>query len=260
MRLALSLSLIVALSTAAACSGSTSGKGSGGEKPSGTTRATASAPHTSASAAPGPGFDPPLRFDTPSAKAMPDATIGGGLSQTEPITSRQPVALDGSTAYVAAIDRMWLISADTGQPLAQTVEARYDTPIGGEQTVYPPLVTTIDGKRTALVSFPVEVPGHGTTPSHDATELTAVDATDGSVLWRTDLTVPDGSGAEAGLVVGVHDGIAVVNVGGTGRSLTYGVDTSTHKQKWKHTGVYVTQLIGDVVVGTTADQDRKSVV
>lgn len=169
--------------------------------------------------------------------------------------------LHGSTAYVAAIDRLEIVNTGTGavrrtfRPehapgLNPGIIARTPLHIAG-----PPVPAEVDGRQLVIAAFPVRVPRTGLLQRRFV-ELIALDAATGGTVWthsiRTATWVNNQSHHPAPVIVGVHGHTLVLRVADTvwkqRHSSAYAIDLSSRELLWTRP-IYPEVMAGDVLVG-----------
>lgn len=242
------LATAMALSLVAAC-------GSAGSRPGSDTRGSARQSALSAPAR--QAYDPPAAFDGTRGIALPSAALGK-VTITGNVRRPIPVALDSTTAYVAATDSLQAVDLTTGKvtgtlgprnPAARPSSTLYD---GNPADA--PLIATVDGKTDAVAAFLEKVPGQGTTAGHLSVELAAMDTGTRQAAWSLLLDVPDGaldpySTSPSATLLGVHGGTAVVEITDGSHGTAVAVDLRTQKPLWQKEAFLPMALTGSQVVG-----------
>ncbi|MDN3243457.1 hypothetical protein [Glycomyces tritici] len=222
-----------------------------------TDEAGAEEPTESAPAPELPAFDPPTKFDAAAPAAMPaeasDSKVSIGGTNILPL----PVALSGTTAFVASVNRLQVVDAITGEVLT-TVEpelaAANQPGIGvfvGSNPTEAPLVAEVDGTAMVLVPFVVDREAAGTEAPGRALELIAVDAATFEPAFTATIDLADWADDSYNSVNAValahSEGVVAVEVSGGG-SQTIGIDLATREAVWtRDFGVDV--VAGDTLVG-----------
>jgi hypothetical protein len=186
-------------------------------------------------------FDPPKVFSS-----SPAATL------TEKITydSEVVAALSDGNVYVGDTKTVEALDGLSGSPL-WTVQPT----LPPMQQTKPHAPVVDEDKHLVYYAFSVKVPGKGTTPSHPAFEVVAVEATSGKKEWTTtvDVATEDPGNVTDGdvRVIAATAGSVVVtwfsNTFSVGN--TYVLDTGTHQVRWKHDQFLAGDVDTDIVVG-----------
>ena len=207
------------------------------------TASPAPSPSESASAVARPTFDPPTRFDAASTPLPAGITSSLGV---EKLGKR--AVLHGSTLFVAEPARLQAIDTLTGR-IAAIVEPENKVAEGFavRDPAGPPVLTSIEGAPTVLVTVSVTVPGQGTTPARAGVELIAVRVADATRTWSVLVDAPD-AGESGTAVIGVTGTVAVIRAG----KATYGIDVATKAQVWKKDQFSAATVAGDTAVGVLA--------
>lgn len=188
-----------------------------------------------------PSFDPPSKFDAASPVAMPaeagDSKVSIGGTNILPL----PVALSGTTAFVASVNQMQVVDATTGEILSTIqpeLEAANEPGIGvfvGSNPSEAPLLAEIDGAAVVLVPFIVDRAAVGTEAPGRELELIAVDAATFEPAFTAKVDLPDWADDSYSAVNAVAlaqlDGIVAIEISGEGRQVI-GVDLATHEAVW----------------------------
>lgn len=188
-----------------------------------------------------PNFDPPSKFDAAAPVALPaeasDSKVSIGGTNILPL----PVALSGTTAFIASVNQMQVVDATTGEALATIqpeLEAANEPGIGvfvGSNPTEAPLLAEIDGAAVVLVPFIVNRAAAGTEAPGRELELIAVDAATFEPAFTAKLDLPDWADDSYSPVNAVAlaqaDGIVAVEVSGEGRQ-TIGIDLATKQAVW----------------------------
>lgn len=248
----------VVLAAVAGCSGSGS---SGAATPAGPAG-------TSGSAAPParPAFDPPTRFDAASGVALPVEAAIGKVDGSGTVDYPLPVLLYGTRAYVASPDRVQVVDTTSGQVVA-TVRPQHRpaaaalSPLdpAGSNPADAPVLATVAGRTLVLYPFVVTVPGQGTTPSHRAVELVALDPATAGTAWTVQVDLApwasEPTTTVAATAVGVGGQTAVIRVrqfDGRGSQATYAVDLATRRPTWNRQQFGGYAVTDTTVVGTVS--------
>lgn len=204
-----------------------------------------------------PAFDPPAKFDPAAPVAMPAEASDGKVSIGGTNILPLPVALNGTTAFIASVNQMQVVDATTGAILTAIQperEAANQPGIGvfvGSNPSEAPLIADIDGTAVVLVPFIVKREAAGTAAPGVELELIAVDAATYEPAFTAEVDLPDwadDSYSPVNAVALAHsEGVVAVEVSGTGRQ-TVGIDLATHEAVWtRDFGVDV--VAGDTLVG-----------
>ncbi|MEU8780211.1 PQQ-binding-like beta-propeller repeat protein [Streptomyces sp. NPDC048637] len=208
-------------------------------------------------------YDPPQKFAAKGV-ALPEAAGRGSITRDGTVARPLPLALHGTSAYIAAADCLQVLDTGTGKTTA-TVRPRRkpvaESDAASDAEPGAPVLTQ-DGELM-LVPFLVEFPGKGTTPSRVGIELDAVDTRTEKIAWTVDLDdLPswDGEHDTLARVVAATKSTAVVSTYG-GHAVTYAVDLGTRKTAWRKEHVGTAAVIGDTAVSVTSkDSVRQQVI
>lgn len=267
MRGAVAVGLMLALAVSAGCE--RPGRDPGFEAVSpGTTPGSAS-PATPGAAPAGPGFDPPRTFDPASGTALPGEASLNKINLAGDVLPL-PVALHGTTAFVAATNSLQVVDTRTGQVRARVTPTRRSVakdvvaPFHGSNPAEAPVLWQRGEEVVALHPFVVEVPAVGTAVAGTVVELVAVDPDTAKVAWTTDVALPAGM-IEAfsdltAAPVAVSQDVLVVRVSSRSRTATIAVDLPTRRLLWERLGYVPAVVQADVVVGGVRGAGRSGVV
>ncbi|MFL4496512.1 PQQ-binding-like beta-propeller repeat protein [Streptomyces sp. VTCC 41912] len=210
----------------------------------------------SASAPPRQSYDPPQRFATQGAP-LPEAAGHGSITRAGTVAKPLPLALHGTSAYIATADHLQVLDTGTGAPTA-TVRPRHKPLAAPDAEASAPVVT--QDNKLVLAAFLVEFPGKGTTPSRAGVELDAIDTTTNKTAWTVDLPA-SGVQREAQVrVVAATKTTAVISAI-SGRGATYAVDLGTRRATWHNDDAGAAAVIGDTAVAITSkDGVRQQVI
>ncbi|MDV6289525.1 PQQ-binding-like beta-propeller repeat protein [Streptomyces sp. UP1A-1] len=237
--------------------------GSGGDDPKGAGSGGKASAETSAT----PSerirhVEAPKRFSTDRAVALPESA-GEGNVAIAGVQHPLPIALDKGVVYIARPDGLEIVSGYVpSDPILITPEreplARLDDlgPFVGGNTARRPLVTEHGGKTLVLAALVGRVPGAGTTKGHDALELMAADAAQGTKAWSVEIPLAEGHySVEEGQseVVGRSGRVVVV----MGHGQLFGVDLDSRRKVWSAPGDFQEGAVvaGGTVVGLRLDED-----
>ncbi|MFJ5680797.1 PQQ-binding-like beta-propeller repeat protein [Streptomyces sp. NPDC093097] len=216
-------------------------------------------PTSTDSAPPRQSYDPPQKFAAQGAP-LPEAAGRGSITRAGTVARPLPLALRGTSAYIAAADNLQVIDTGTGKAMT-TIRPRHRSVTAPDAEASAPVVTQ-DGKL-ALVPFLVEFPGKGTTPSRVGVELGAIDTTTNKMAWTVDLDGLPNSGDQSNAqvrVIAATKSTAVVSVF-SGYGVTYAVDLGTRKATWYNDHIGAAAVIGDTAVAITSkDSVRQQVI
>lgn len=202
--------------------------------------------NSAGSAPPPPSYDPPAVFAAngiPLPREIDDDPL--------------PMVLDGFDAFVALPSGLQVLDIRTGQvrsSVAPEQRAMAGTPPRS------PVIVTLRGRPTVVAAYRVEVPGHGTTLSHDAVELVAVDVAERRKVTGAKVDLPPSLSdagrlrgawvAGAGIVAGTEPLLVVGTEVGPDRSaVSYGVDLATSTVRWRADGLSAAAVTGGLAVG-----------
>ncbi|MGJ7878887.1 outer membrane protein assembly factor BamB family protein [Streptomyces rochei] len=237
--------------------------GSGGDDPKG----AGSGGKASAEASATPSerirhVEAPKRFSMDRAVALPESA-GEGNVAIAGVQHPLPIALDKGVVFIARPDGLEIVSGYVpSDPILITPEreplARLDDlgPFVGGNTARRPLVTEHGGKTLVLAALVGRVPGAGTTKGHDALELMAADAAQGTKAWSVEIPLAEGHySVEEGQseVVGRSGRVVVV----MGHGQLFGVDLDSRRKIWSAPGDFQEGAVvaGGTVVGLRLDED-----
>jgi hypothetical protein len=204
-----------------------------------------------------PAFDPPRTFDVTAGVALPESAAYSKINLGGQRVSPLPILLDGTRAYVAAVDRMELVDLDSGTitatigPTHKPALSAADSPFVGANPAVPPVLADLDGQRRAVVAFATTAPGQGTTPSRPVLEVVTVDTSTGAAAERVELDpgkVETYTDRDHPKVLGAHAGTVIVQVGAD----TVAVDLRSRRETWRRANFTAGAVAGDTVVGADA--------
>jgi hypothetical protein len=223
---------------------------------------SAEEPTTGAPAEPElPAFDPPTKFDAATPIAMPgeasDSKVSIGGTNILPL----PVALSGTTAFIASVNQMLVVDTTTGETLATVtpeLPAAYEPGMGvfvGSNPSEAPLIAEVDGAELVLVPIVVTREAVGTEKPGVALELLAVDAVSLEPAFTTAIDLPDWADDTYNQVnavpLGVSDGVVALKVTGGGQHVV-AVDLATHAIAWEQP-FEAHAIAGDTIIGWPGD-------
>jgi hypothetical protein len=208
---------------------------------------------------PSPSSRPPTRFATAGqvrlpqqAEGLPDRVLFGVAHL--PL----PIALSGTTAYVATHTALLAVDVRSGRTVA-TIASEHTAAPGdprgaGWNPAAPPVLADRDGETTLVVPLLVTVAGGDPARSRTAVELIevkpATNRRQRSVTVDVGAVPTEPAPDEQWLaVVGVVGTVAVLRVG----RVTYGVDLALGAPVWQADGFTGSAVVGDVVVGWFAE-------
>lgn len=198
-------------------------------------------------------YVPPVQFDRAGAVPLPETVASGVDKRT------RPVALHGRTAYLMTSGALLVVDTRTGRQLSAIRPQHQPKPVYdfGGTVAAAPVITKVQGTTLALATFVVKVPGHGTTPGHEAVELVAVDTATHTPAWRMTMPNAESYRDQLAQVVGVQDTTAIVNVAPpgnqTGSGTVHAVDLSTRTVRWTHEKTQALALTGNHVIGVVPE-------
>jgi hypothetical protein len=204
--------------------------------------------------------DPPAGFAASEATPLPRAaslnTSIGGEQGGPP-----PLALAGTTAFVASPTSVQVIDTTSGSTIGQVIP-KYSVATAPGQSVIPPppLVTTFGGRQAVLAGYLVSLPGHGTIAPGLAIEIDAIDPSG----HRLQAIVAPLSGQLSQLlggptvtIVGASGGAVVIAEGDRDDGyLSEAVDLDTRTVLWRNRSLLVEALAGQVAIGTLDTSSR----
>lgn len=249
--------VVFLLVAVAGCDSSPSARGHGPVPTAGSVRASRA-------------YDPPTHFDVARSVGLPPEAGQGKVNLAGDVVGALPVTLYRAVAYMAAPDHLQVVDTGSGHVIATirpsrgTAKPYISGGLVGDNPAQPPLLATVENKDLVVVPFTVTISGRGTTPSHQAVDLVAVDAPTGrevsSALVDLEPSASDLTSVSAALV-GLDGTTAVLRVTtSSGSSLpeTYAVDLPSGRTVWKKSGFAAYAVAGSTAVGTVA-QDASGV-
>lgn len=203
----------------------------------------------------GAGFDPPARFSEAGRVRLPEEAEGvPGHVLFGVVGVPLPVALVGTTAYVASHRALLAVDVRTGRTVATIGPERSVASAGPDRdwnAAGPPVVVELDGAPMVVVPLLISVGGGKAT-----VDVVGVEPGSHRRVWAVVVDVGGGVVPALGIdnnqwlaVVGVVDGVAVLRVGG----VTVGVDLAGRAVVWQQAGFTGSVVVGDVVVGRFAE-------
>ncbi|WP_157974913.1 hypothetical protein [Glycomyces dulcitolivorans] len=203
-------------------------------------------------------FDPPMRFDTSAGVALPAEASAGKISLGGNNFLALPVALAGTKAFVASVDRLQIIDTRSGEqfpditPDSGTAMDPTSAIFVGDNPIQAPITVQLDGTDLVVVPFVVYGEAEGTEPAHQILELVAVDAASGERAFNVPVELPNLEGTaeyEFAEALGESGGVVVVDVD---QKYTVMVDLDARAPAWEE-AFMAEAVVGDTVVGKPLD-------
>ncbi|MFB9662819.1 hypothetical protein ACFQS3_22095 [Glycomyces mayteni] len=213
------------------------------DEPDGSATSQAAEEETEAQA-----FDPPKAFDADAGVALPAEAVQSKMNITGVNVQPLPVALVGTNAFIASVERLQVVDTATGEALPDVVPAsgtpmspQFATGMVGENMNEPPLVVESGG--ASIVVAPFLVTG---ADGNDDLDVVGVDGATGEVVFDVAVDVP---GSELGgysfaAAVGESAGVVVINVSD---QYTVAFDTATEAKVWDNPTA-PSAVTGDVAI------------
>ncbi|MBW1598943.1 PQQ-binding-like beta-propeller repeat protein [Streptomyces sp. JJ38] len=208
-------------------------------------------------------FDAPLKFEPAPEVTVPKAATSGNVAMSGRTDANGlPVTIEKGVLYIGRTDGLEIASGYRPSDAvlittaeSQPVDPEKDGPFVGDSTDAPHL-TTVDGKRLAVMAVVGELPGSGTTPKKTVVELLAADAREATLAWSATVEfegLQDYSKHSDGppQILGQVGDTLVLEVG----DHTLGVDLTTRERVWSTEADGV--LAGDTLVVERAESARE---